>query len=406
MDVPRHRSHALTLVIYAIILAPKIPLLVIAGESAGIRLDDLLMWGLGLPLLLSDRRLAHDRLFGAAALFALCCVPSLLLGGTAFYPLRLFQYAMIIPMAAAAGLDPRRLAFVTLWVNGLACVLQYAGLIGDFSTGVYSEPYFGARAAGTTGGPYEAAACANIAAAFILSADWRHRLLHRRDAWLAFIIGGITCVCAASRSGVVVHVIIFGIYFACTDRFRLAVVAALVVGVAGWSASNGATVARIDADALTSVTEIGSVGSEPIRTGDPSFQFRIQRWRQALEVFKGAGWPAAIFGVGMGRFGPALDGGWLRIMCETGAVGMLGFVVLLVAMTRRLVGVGTPLVIAALPVLALAGNQVFIDAYIASKLMTLLFVLLGSLRHLDALDMSSSSRYSTVRPPVWRREIT
>ena len=82
-------------------------------------------------------------------------------------------------------------------------------------------------------------------------------------------------------------------------------------------------------------------------------------------------WTIWIFGVGPGTLTPALDGGWLRVICETGIVGTLVFLSLL----RKISRLST---CCSMAVFALAINMLMIDAHMAYKVVAFLFFLVGA----------------------------
>jgi hypothetical protein len=82
-------------------------------------------------------------------------------------------------------------------------------------------------------------------------------------------------------------------------------------------------------------------------------------------------WTVWIFGVGPGTLGPALDGGWLRLVSETGAVGTVAFLFLM----RKISNLS---IACSMSVLALAVNMLMVDSQNAYKVMVFLFFLAGT----------------------------
>jgi proteasome assembly chaperone (PAC2) family protein len=83
-----------------------------------------------------------------------------------------------------------------------------------------------------------------------------------------------------------------------------------------------------------------------------------------------APWVVWILGLGPGALGPALDGGWLRLLAETGIVGTFAFLFML----RKISNLDRACVMA---VLALAANMVMVDSQNAYKVMAFLFLMAG-----------------------------
>ena len=61
---------------------------------------------------------------------------------------------------------------------------------------------------------------------------------------------------------------------------------------------------------------------------DMSWMMRMVKWVYAIKVWRAN--PVCWFlGVGPGTWGPALDGGWLRLLTENGVIGLVLFVLML-----------------------------------------------------------------------------
>jgi hypothetical protein len=102
---------------------------------------------------------------------------------------------------------------------------------------------------------------------------------------------------------------------------------------------------------------------------DLSWWMRLHKWIYALKVY--LQYPACYLqGIGPGFCGPALDGGYLRLLAENGLIGTLLFLGLLAKLYRQspqLKGI----------IIALLANMLFFDAYLAYKPMSLLFLVSG-----------------------------
>jgi hypothetical protein len=102
---------------------------------------------------------------------------------------------------------------------------------------------------------------------------------------------------------------------------------------------------------------------------DLSWWMRLHKWIYALKVYLEH--PACYLqGIGPGFCGPALDGGYLRLLTENGLIGILLFLQLLSKLYRQspqLKGMITALLV----------NMLFFDAYLAYKPMSLLFLVSG-----------------------------
>ncbi|MBA2728971.1 MAG: O-antigen ligase family protein [Parachlamydiaceae bacterium] len=119
------------------------------------------------------------------------------------------------------------------------------------------------------------------------------------------------------------------------------------------------------------VLDYDPIGKETVSYDgyDASWWMRIHKWCYALKIY----WnhPAAwLQGVGPGFAMPALDGGIIRIITELGIIGFSLYFWLFYLIAR----VSRPL---KWMVIAMALNMLFFDVYLAYKPMSLLFLIVG-----------------------------
>lgn len=123
----------------------------------------------------------------------------------------------------------------------------------------------------------------------------------------------------------------------------------------------------IDTNALPIADETAKELNES--QADLSWWIRLHRWSYALKVY--ISHPASyLFGVGPGFASTAMDGGWLRILTENGVVGLF----LYIGLFRHIARQNKQLF---WMVAAFGLNMIFFDAYLAYKPMSLLFLTLG-----------------------------
>ena len=103
---------------------------------------------------------------------------------------------------------------------------------------------------------------------------------------------------------------------------------------------------------------------------DLSWYERGYKWTLVTKTMLAQSWFIWILGVGPGGIGIALDGGWLRILVETGIVGTAAFLFLL----RKISQLSAA---CSMAVLGLALNMFMIDSHLAYKVMAFLFLLTG-----------------------------
>ena len=100
-----------------------------------------------------------------------------------------------------------------------------------------------------------------------------------------------------------------------------------------------------------------------------SWLLRATKWMYAYKTWVTT--PEAwVIGLGPGMWGPSLDGGWLRLLTETGVLGVLAFVLFFNTLCS------TPLLKAVR--LCVFLNMAFIDIYISYKTMSLVFLIAGA----------------------------
>jgi hypothetical protein len=102
---------------------------------------------------------------------------------------------------------------------------------------------------------------------------------------------------------------------------------------------------------------------------DASWLIRLHKWCYAIKVY--VTHPECYLqGIGPGALGAALDGGWLRILTETGLIGLFLFFRFFSFIYRKSLQLKWM-------VISFAINMIFFDAYLAYKTMSLLFLVTG-----------------------------
>ncbi len=117
--------------------------------------------------------------------------------------------------------------------------------------------------------------------------------------------------------------------------------------------------------------EYDPIGKESVRQGlhDTSWWMRIHKWCYVLKIY----WlhpESWLQGVGPGFAMPALDGGYLRILTELGVIGCLLYGRLFYLIAKQ-----TPQLYWMM--IAFLLNMLFFDVYLAYKPMSLLFLIVG-----------------------------
>jgi len=248
------------------------------------------------------------------------------------------------------------------------------------------------------GGPFELA-CVAGGLAFASLRD--HRLVGLASLFF------LAVVFSASRITVAI-VIMLGLWLLARGLVRrpqlllgagvLAVAAALVLPVLGGTGIFATTTNRFAQTGLTDEIEISAqvaAGLTPPATQaevdggtildvkralpvdpelDRSAMLRFTRWRLLLDR-QNDGFASTMLGLGPGAGSQAVDGYYVRLLVETGVIGLAVYLAFLVAMAR--VGWNQDRTLL-LYLVVLAVSAVFVDVFVAAKAMTLLWILAGN----------------------------
>jgi hypothetical protein len=385
-----------------LIFLPKINLVSVGGQTAGLRIDD---FALGLIFLYAFRKVNFSRLSVIEAAFLLTIFFWLLSNilnivfyqrSNLLYTLRYVEYFLFYYIgflfSRKYNIDQFLIGFVA--VNGVVMIMQLSGIIGGFSsTGIVSDVTD--RAIGLTGGPWEIGAILNFA--FALFSMNSKAAKKKIVVFLFYLITFILILLTGSRMSLLAHLVllIMYLYRMISNKILfviyLSVIGALMIGV--FSIFSG-TVSDRSQNAF-SITNL-EVFSEAYRnvvirsnfvgfsdfyadeTADMSWLMRVFKWSYAIKS-----WVAVpfqwILGVGPGTWGTALDGGILRLLTETGIIGFVLFCNLL----KKIIKIEACL----LPlVFAFLINMLMIDIYISYKSMAFVLFAVGYFDQLKRLD--------------------
>jgi hypothetical protein len=380
-----------------LLFIPKINLISFGNETAGIRFDDVVLllvaafllsgWGIKLDLTIDPlpaMGLAVVAVFG---------VSNLLNAGHSnfLYSLRLVEYLTFYwsgKYFIQSRYDFSFLVKLLIVVNCAFILFQYAGIVGGFTADGYESPLnrpFGLSA----NHPAEMGALLNLLFAALAFGP---TAVTRFWYWCSFIT--LSIFITGSRSALFAHCLLTLVHVYRNSRNRtdfalrtMAITGALIAVLA--LIPNSASTRSTDLFSWQNVEAIRTVydnipvekeftgfvegggSQEAPEDVDVSWYMRGFKWMHVVKIMFTASWAVWIFGLGPGAFGPALDGGWLRLIGETGVVGMLTFITLL----RKISGLNLSCSMAAL---ALAINMLMIDSQNAYKVMAFLFFLVGT----------------------------
>jgi hypothetical protein len=404
-----------------LLFSVKINLLSVSGQSAGLRLDDMAVFTLGLLLaigaLFSLRTVIGRVELYAALLFVLYLTSNLVnlivfRSSNPLYSFRFVEYFLFFYFGAYYCMSYRLRPVLTwiLWVNGIVIVLQALGWVGGFVSGGF-ESDTGGRPIGLTGGPWEIGTIINICFAYLIN-DKEKKSSHSFVILLFLATLGLILLTGA-RMPLIAHLVILFIYFLRQSKrpFLAAMtmsapIAALILGIILipnpvrersenlFTADNVQLLETAYRNIQPTHEQIHFDDEDADSSDedtDASWVVRTMKWAYVIKLWQitPVTW---LIGLGPGTCGPALDGGWVRLTVETGAIGVLLFVALLrkiASCSHAMQGV----------VVALAINMIMIDVHLAYKAMSLLFLCAGyafqraSSEKLAALPAYSAPRY-------------
>ena len=381
-----------------LLFLPKINLVSFGGETAGIRLDDIVLFVVTLVLFCGWITRLNFKIEPIPAVtfvvIAVFCLSNLvnLDHSNVLYSLRLVEY--LVFFWAGKSLVRSRFNFssavkLLITINCVAIVLQFGELMGGFTAEGYTsvaERPFGISA----NHPAEMGALLNLAFAALVF-ERRNKVSAR--FWIWCVAVAICIFLTESRSALAIHCVLTWLYTyqQARNRTGFALKSALVVGgliaalvfvpnplrerSSDLLAPQNVDAARQLYDSVPAEKQFtgfaeGSEAQDAPQDVDISAYMRGFKWIYVTKIMFTAPWVVWILGLGPGALGPALDGGWLRLLAETGAVGTIAFIIML----RRISSLDKS---CAMAVLALAANMVMVDSQNAYKVMAFLFLLAG-----------------------------
>lgn len=381
-----------------LLFLPKINLISFGGETAGIRLDDIVLFAVVVVLFcgwIIELRFKIDAMPAAAfVMIGAFCLSNLvnLDHSNLLYSLRLIEYLVFF----WAGKALVRLQFnftsavmLLVGINCAAILLQFCGVIGGFSAEGYRSEVW--RAFGISANhPAEMGALLNMSFAALV---FEERGKASARFWLWCVLIGVCIFITESRSALAVHGVLTWLYAYRHAKSRAGfvlkstlvsgtLIAALVLvpnpvreRSTDLLSPQNFEAARELYDSMPAEKQFtgflqGGEAEDAPEDVDASWYMRGFKWAYIVKIMFTAPWEVWILGLGPGALGTALDGGWLRLLAETGLVGTLAFLTLL----QKISNLSRS---CAMAVLALAVNMIMVDSQYAYKVMAFLFLLAG-----------------------------
>jgi hypothetical protein len=376
---------------------PKINLINVQhGESAGIRIDDIIIVIIFSLLMIGFYAVGRSSLTRLEVLFcglvlSFCTsnILNIIIYGQSniLYSFRYIEYFLFFYVGYyyATKYSIKTLIIWILAINGIVMVLQVLNLVGGFSSEGFRASSSD-RAIGLTGGPWEIGAMLNFIFAIYLFDDTG---TSKRRINLIFLVTFSLILISGARMPTLAHLLLFLIYKFVNSKNRVFFVLSLslYIGIFVCLLILIPNPVTQRSGNLLSTKNIELFGYyydkiqiyQPFRgfpiivnlsaAADTSWLMRIAKWAYAIKDFLHS--PLAwFFGVGPGLWGRALDGGWTRIMTECGLIGIVAFT----AFFKRAMQVARPVFGV---VIALYISMLMIDIHMAYKAMALVFFTVG-----------------------------
>lgn len=412
-SVQKKPLHAYALLCVVLLFLPKINLLTIENETAGLRIDDFILTGLAILLgaVFARNQKECNKIeilisgIVALSLISFLINQTLILSGilhvraSLFYCVRLIEYFLFfyVGKMARTHLSLRAIVACFLSLNTILMILQKWELLGTMRH-LGSLTFDSSRVAGLSSFPAEMGGLLNMIFCYLLidqpskksSPYHRGIWLQSRDLWIFLFFLVLTALTGA-RIAVATTLLLFMAYVIITYRksffqlltgtlvfaILLAPIATLIIlnteslsarsqGLLSWSNLSlvGNVWDRIDLDA-----ELYDALDYHFGDYDMSWWLRIHKWCYALKTY--ISHPVCYLqGIGPGAFSAAVDGGFVRILAEGGIIGSLLYFLLFreISKTSRILK---------WLVACFLLNMLFFDIYLAYKTMTFLFLVLG-----------------------------
>ena len=374
-----------------LILMPKINLISVAGQTAGLRIDDLLLTFSLIFIIFSSiggyLRVNGGGYYQVIASFFISFLISQLLGWNSniLYVIRLLEYSAFIYLGFFFARSHRlsTSADIILTSNAIVMLLQAFGFWGGFTSDGYINEI--GRLVGLTAGPWEIGYILNIIfIIFLIDKRLSFRALILRSGLILLMIFS-----TGSRASAITFLLIS--FFELNRRSTLTragfyfiiLTAALIVFVLFFGeqllqrSENILNAENIEYffSFYQGLTPSGNFSMESFEETeslpdlDASWVIRSTHWALALNEFFAH--PTFLpFGLGPGTFGPALDGAWTRILVEGGLIGLFLYISFLRKFKLIVQGGG-------MMIIATVINMVFIDIHNSYKSMALLLFVFG-----------------------------
>ncbi|MDD2341525.1 MAG: hypothetical protein PHV54_01365 [Tolumonas sp.] len=371
-----------------LILLPKINIISVSGQTAGLRIDDLVMFFLFLVyffLVLKEGKINAGLGYVLFCVYIMISTLVIVISGRPanfLYCIRLVEYFIffVFGWCCFGRINIVNVFWLIFLCNACIMTLQTLGFIGGFSSEGYASSIPG-RPIGLTGGPWEVGFLINCAYAVF-------RLSSAKYKNIIFLLTFIFVLITGARMPTLTHIIIFFMFefYESKNKLLSLIVYSIFLSVllffllafdnpvadrsSNLFSMNNIDVFRDFYNSITITDNFVEFPEFPVeQDADMSWLMRVSKWAYVIKT-----WISSLgyifFGVGVGTWGTALDGGWLRLLTETGLFGLFMFCVFL----RNLINV---MHMGYILVAVFSINMFMIDIFISYKSMAALLFICG-----------------------------
>lgn len=386
-----------------LLFLPKINFVAIEGFRAGLRIDDFVIAGATIYLLMAG--LASE-VFRVSTLrwgigFVAASFLSHAIGGHVLFSFRMLEYLSVVVIGYAYGRTVKqddalaKLLFYYIVTNAILCVLQSAGIVGGIGISGFTNE-FGGRAFGLCNGPWELGIVVCIVFGVLVRDPWIDG-----SAWRKLILYGasaLTLVLTAARTPMAIFVVLVLMVMTrslppstrLAVRLGVPVLAWMILYFGVWAIeTDNFAVARLreflnphNLDDLysyavnfrPSVSYVDTSPEELVRYKeagmDPSMAIRLNIFSFLASSYYFGGPIVWAIGIGHGVAGPSTDMGMVRIFAEVGLLGFACFHLMLASCARALP-------VTRFAIVAILVNQLTLDVYVGYKTMFVFFLIVG-----------------------------
>lgn len=425
-----------------LLFLPKFNLMSVdAEETAGLRIDDLILLVLG-ALLMWAHAVSHQRLykvegwillitgFGIFSFLMnrlLVSFGILFLDAKIFYSLRLLEYFLFFYLGAMASqhFSSRVIIYSFFLWNLLLMTLQKLNLVGGIIATGYHEDVSG-RVQGVASFPSEMGLLLNLIFCYLVfdekaesrlinlfRSPFTRYVLHRLFFYGLFCLFAIFIIFTGNRISIVALFVCFLFRLKKDLNLRslgsyisMLVLIPILVAAVGFVITQTSGVYERSADLFSFknlelfnlVWDKIDITQNPIdheviegRNYDMSWWIRIHKWLYMIKTYV-ENPECYLQGLGPGYAGAALDGGLLRILTEYGLIGAFLFWKFFACLSR--LNAQTKWM-----VMAFLINMIFFDAYLAYKTMSFLLFTCGYIFERQHCVWRSHLTFSRRAPP-------